>query len=173
MKFLHSAVAVFAVCSLSTAALSQRVRHITTLPAIPANAQALPALQGDLEVAIESMKAALPIYDGYRVRSINQAHETLVLVDRAISGANAARRIKPSVTDHVGSANAHSKYTPQQIQASQTNMRKAADALAQAWKDLQSAAGSNPNQLAVKAANHLKLSQTDCGKAISIHSAQG
>ncbi len=68
---------------------------------IPPNPQALPVLQQDLIGAIESMKSALPIYDGNRVRSIRAAHAALVLVDQAISGVNAKVRPQPNVKDEI------------------------------------------------------------------------
>jgi hypothetical protein len=138
----------------------------------PPNPQALSALQTDLVNAIDSMKSALPIYDGNRVRSIRAAHAALVIVDRAISGAQTKARPMPTVNDAVGSKGAKGKYTQAQISASQTNMTNGLASLQTAWKDMQVAAGSNPNQRAKNAANHLQVAITEAKTAISLHPIQ-
>ena len=171
MKFIRTALALLITASLAASAAAQHGRiHIT---GAPANPQALAALQQDLINAIETMKSALPIYDGNRVRSIHQAHEALVIVDRAIAGANAVVRAKPTASDTIASKTAHTKYTPQQIAASQATMRKGYAALQQAYKDLQVAAGSNPNQKAINVNKHLQTAGTEATKAIALHEAQG
>ena len=174
MKSLRPALALLFIALVAASATAQGgYRHRMTAPAVPANPQALSALQQDLITAIEEMKSALPIYDGNRVRAINQAHLTLLIVDKAIAGVNAMKRVKPSVTDHVPSGTAHSKYTAQEIQASQTSMRKGYAALQQAWKDMQTAAGSNPNKQAINASKHLQTSQSEANTAIGLHASQG
>ena len=174
MKSLRPTLAILVIGIVAATATAQgNYRHRTTAPTIPANGQALSALQQDLVTAIEAMKSALPIYDGNRVRAINQAHQTLLIVDKALSGVNAVKRIKPTVTDHVASSSAHTKYTAKQIEASQASMKKGYAALQQAWKDMQAAAGSNPNRQAINASKHLQTAQTEANTAINIHASQG
>ena len=175
MKSLRPALAFLLIASVAASASAQggNRRRIVTPPAVPANPQALSALQQDLITAIDSMKSALPIYDGNRVRAIHQAHQTLQIVDKAISGVNALKRAMPAVTDHVPSGTAHAKYNSQEIQTSQASMRKGLAALQQAWKDMQSAAGSNPNRQAINASKHLQTSQSEASTAIALHASQG
>jgi len=141
-------------------------RHLAAIPPSP---RALGALQQDLIIAIDSMKSALPIYDGNRVKAIHASHEALVIVDNAISGASAMVRTRPVVKDHIPSGTAHSKYTPQEIATSQTAMKKAYSTLQQAWKDLQTAAGSNPNQKAKRVATYIQTAGNEVTKALALH----
>lgn len=175
MKSLRSALGLLIIASVATSAFGQGGyrHHIVTSPAVPANPQALSALQQDLITAIDAMKSALPIYDGNRVRAINQSHQTLLIVDKAISGVNALKRVKPSATDHVPSSSAHSRYSTQQIETSQANMKRGYAALQQAWKDMQAAAGSNPNRQAINASKHLQIAQSEASTAIALHAGQG
>ena len=174
MKLLRPTLALMIVVAVASMAQAQTgVRGTGRTVAVPPNPQALAALQTDLVNAIESMKSALPIYDGNRVHSIRAAHEALIIVDHAISGANAMKRQVPNVKDQVSSGQAHTQYTAQQIAASQASMRKGYAALQQAYKDLQAAAGSNPNAKALKVNAHLQTAGTEATKAIAIHAAQG
>jgi len=175
MKSLRLALASFIVLSAVAVASAQtNYRHrLTGGPAVPANPQALAALQLDLINAIEQMKVALPIYDGNRMRAIRQTHAALIIVDQAIAGANAVVRAKPTATDTVASGSVKTKYTKDQISSSQASMRKAYATLQQAYKDLQAAAGSNPNQKAVKVNAHLQSAGSEATKAIAIYAAQG
>jgi hypothetical protein len=176
MKLFRPALALMIVISVAGSASAQigvwHRRGVTTA-AVPANPQALNALQQDLITAIESMKAALPIYDGNRVHSIHSAHEALVVVDHAIAGANAPARQAPKIKSEGAYGTAKSTYSQQQIAVSQANMEKGYAALQQAWKDLQVAAGSNPNQKAVKVSNLLQTAGSEAKKAISLHGNQG
>ena len=52
-------------------------------------------------------------------------------------------------------------------------MKKGYAALQQAWKDMQAAAGSNPNRQAINASKHLQTAQTEANTAINIHASQG
>jgi len=175
MKYIRTALALMIVAAFAGTATAQtNIRHgHNYMTGAPANRQALAALQQDLINAIETMKSALPIYDGNRARSIHQAHEALVIVDRAIAGANAVVRPKPTATDNIASKTAHTKYTQQQIVASQATMRKGYAVLQQAYKDLQVAAGANPNQKAVNVNTHLQTAGSEATKAIALHAAQG
>jgi len=141
--------------------------------ASPAVVKALNALQQDLVDAIASMKTALPIYDGNRVRSIRAAHTALVLVDRAIYGTKAVARENPNVNDQVSSGKAKGKYTAQQIAESQTNMRQGLTFLQSAWTDLQAAVGSTPNKQGVLVSGHLQKAINEATTAIGLHDAQG
>ncbi len=172
MKLNRILIGVLVIASLGASAGAQqttvRQRQHTTMTA--ANPQALAALQKDLIAAIQAMTSALPIYDGNRVHSIHAAHQALMIVDRAISGKNAVVRTKPQVNDKVGSKGAHAKYTAQQISQSQGNMQTGLNALNQAVKDLQTAAGSAPNKQATNVSTHLNTAISECNKAIALHS---
>ncbi len=171
MKLLPTLLAASLAVVAAGFASAQTTNHRVRLrgAVIAPNPQSLNALQTDLINAIEELKTALPIYDGNRVHAIHQVHEALVLVDQAIAGANATVRVKPAVKDTVGSTTAHSKYTKQQIQSSQATMRDAQSILKRAWDDLQSAAGSNPNQKAIRVGNHLKNANKELTAAIALH----
>ena len=181
MKFNRVCLAIALAALLAVGAGAQGVRGTgqrrNTLPntggtSVPANPASLSALQSDLTSAIQAMEAALPIYDGYRVKSIHAAHRALGIVDRAITKGAAARPASKA-RDHVPSSGAHNRYSSQQIAQSQANMRQGLTALSQAMKDLQSAAGSNPNKHAVEVRNLLTKAIQDANTAISIHAQQG
>jgi len=175
MKQLRPFLALLIAASLAAMTQAQTIivrgghRHQTS----PVVGQALSALQQDLILAISDMKAALPIYDGNRVRSIHAAHQTLLIVDRAISGAKAPARQRPDVNDKVGSAHAKEKYSVQQLFTSQTTMRQGLKALQQAWKDMQVAEGSTPNKQGLKASADLQKAITEANTAIGLHANLG
>ena len=89
-----------------------------TAPVIAPNPQSLSALQNDLSTAIQYMEAALPIYDGNRVKAIHAAHRALAIVDKAIN-ANAGPRNMSKAKDHVASGSAKGKYNNESISQSQ------------------------------------------------------
>ena len=171
MKLLRPTLALMIVISVTASATAQigvwRKRGNTTVT-VPANPQALSALQQDLINAIEAMKSALPIYDGNRIHSIREAHAALLIVDRAIAGANTQARPALKLKDEAASATAKTTYSAQQISASQANMQKGYSALEQAWKDLVIAAGSSPNQKAYSVAKHVETAGSEASKAISL-----
>jgi hypothetical protein len=170
MKILRLTLALLVVASIAAAAPAQVIRGgRRNGPAVPPNPQALVALQSDLIKAIESMKTALPIYDGNRVRSIHAAHAALVIVDREINGPSGATRPVPSVKD----GEKRSKYTPSEVTGSQTNMRNALSLLKQGTVDLTGATGSNPNQKGAKVRAHLQVAISEATIAIQLHAAQG
>lgn len=138
----------------------------------PANSQALAALQSDLAAAIQSMEAALPIYDGYRVKSIHATHRALGIVDKALV-TNAAARQASKAKDHIPSGNARGRYNSEQISQSQSNMRQGLAALMTAEKDLQAAAGSNPNKQALEVQKLIAKAVQDANTAVNIHASQG
>ncbi len=163
------AIIALATVGLQSAALAQtpNPRRPHARPAAT-NPQALAALQTDLTSAINSMTGALPIYDGFRVKSIHAAHRALVIVDRAIAGTQAMVRPKPTVRDHVPSNRAHAKYTQQQIAASQTAMQQGLAALTQAQADLNAAASGGKKAMAVS--QDLQRAVADANTALNIHS---
>jgi len=170
MKILRLTLAMLVVASFIAAAPAQVViRGGRRVPAVPPNPQSLMALQQDLINAIESMKTALPIYDGNRVRSIHAAHAALVIVDREINGPKAATRTLPTVKD----GGKRSDYTSGQITGSQTNMRNGYAGLQQALKDLVGAMGSNPNQKGLRVKAHIQTASAEATNAIQLHAAQG
>ena len=174
MKLLRPTLALMIVTSIAAGVSAQGVNHRIRQRTgfVPPNPQALVALQTDLNNAIDAMKLGLPIYDGFRVRSIHATHSALVLADTAINGAKAFHRVLPNVKDHISSGTAHSKFTPQQIAASQANMRKGYAFLQQATKDLEAAAGSKPNSKAIRAAADIKVASSEATMAISLHGGQ-
>lgn len=133
------------------------------------NTQALAATQSDLIAAISSMTSALPIYDGNRVRSIHLAHRALVMIDRQLSGAQTQQRKAPMVRDHIASKTAHSKYTPQQIAASQAAMNQGLQSLNKAASDYQVAAGNTNAKGPVAAFGFINQSIREANAAIAIH----
>lgn len=163
---------VLVALSLTAIGFCQATQPIQRVPrphvrrqAQTANPQALATIQSSLAAAIQSMTSALPIYDGYRVKSIHAAHKALMIVDRMISGANVQVRPKPTVHDHVKSTKAHSRYSQQQIASSQAAMQ-------QGLADLQQAL-SGPaitGKQASKAAALVQTAITDATTAIQIHS---
>jgi hypothetical protein len=171
MKILRLMLALLVVASFAATAPAQVIIHRgrRNVPAVPPNPQGLVALQQDLIKAIESMKSALPIYDGNRVRSIHAAHAALVIVDREINGPTGATRPVPTVKD----GEKRSKYTPSEVTGSQTNMRNALALLQQGTKDLSAATGSNPNQKGAKVRAHLQVAISEATIAIQLHAAQG
>jgi len=175
MKIIRLMLALMIVAAFAAPAPAQNVvrRGRPNIAAVPPNPRSLVALQQDLINAIESMKAALPIYDGDRVRAIHAAHAALVIVDREINGPNGATRTVPTVKDSVKSGSAHTQYSAQQISDSQASMRKGLSTLQQSMSDLKGATGSNPNQKGVRVSNHIRLAIAEASKAISIHAAQG
>lgn len=173
MKLARFFLAITLVIALLVAVSAQSpVTRGQRLPGsgavVPANAQALSALQNDLATAIQSMEAALPIYDGYRVKSIHAAHRALAIVDHSIN-RNATTRPASKATDTVKSHQAHSKYNQQQIAQSQQDMEQGLAALNQAQKDLQAAAGSNPNKHAYQVQKLIAKAIQDATTAIGLH----
>lgn len=169
MKTLRRTLAALVVASFIAAAPAQVVVRGRRVPAVPPNPQSLVALQHDLVSAIDTMKAALPIYDGNRKRAIHAAHAALVIVDREINGPTGATRPLPTVNDN----EKHTKFTPSEITGSQTNMRNGYAALQQALKDLVGATGSNPNQKGARVKAHLLTASSEAATAIQRHAAQG
>ncbi|MDR3692190.1 MAG: hypothetical protein P4L46_22605 [Fimbriimonas sp.] len=177
MKLIRSLMLVSLVATIvGTAGAQSSIRrghaHNSVTTSNPAVTQAISSLQQDLIAAVAAMKAALPIYEGNRVRSIHAAHASLVIVDHVMYGKNAAVRPKPSVTDHVAAKHAKSKYTAQQIEASQESMKQGLAALQAAVKDLQVAEGNTPNRQGAIVSNHLQKAIQDATTAISLHANQ-
>jgi hypothetical protein len=179
MKFNRFLVAILFIVAIAACASAQTNgiiqkgrRHNPTTTGTPANPQALAALQGDLAAAIQAMEAALPIYDGNRVRSIHAAHHALAVVDKSIN-LNAAARPASKAKDHIASGTAHSHYKNESITQSQTNMRNGLASLTTAQRDLQAAAGSTPNKHALEVQKLLTKAVAEANTAISLHSSQG
>ncbi|HLK17261.1 MAG TPA: hypothetical protein VKT78_20825 [Fimbriimonadaceae bacterium] len=147
-------------------------RHPVGPAGVAPNPQSLSALQNDLSTAIQYMEAALPIYDGNRIKSIHAAHRALALVDKAIN-ANAAPRNMSKAKDHIPSGSAKGRYNNESIAQSQTNMRQGLSFLTAAQKDLQGAAGSNPNKQAFEVQKLIGKAVTEANTAINLHSSQG
>jgi len=133
-------------------------------PIASANPQALAKLQRDLQSAVNSMDAALPIYQGKRELALRAANKALAVVDKAINGKSdpkvklAKDHSKPSVGV---------KYTQQQITESQSNMQAGLASLNQALKDLQAPVGSETNKSGHMVSAHIKTAIRDAGKALS------
>ena len=159
----------FGFAAVAPAQVIIRHGHRPTVISGPTNQTGLNAIQSDLISAIGSMKSALPIYDGNRVRAIHAAHNALVLVDHAIAGARAAKRPSPTVTDHVKFANAKSKYNQQQIAASQTSMEEGLNYLKLAYRDLEATVGSTPNKQGIKAGELIQKSEREAATALALH----
>ena len=172
MKYLPVTIAVSFGLTLATIApaqvIIQRHGHKNVIRTTTIN-PALTALQGDLISAITSMKAALPIYDGNRVRAIHATHNALVLVDHAMLGPKASARVRPTVSDNVKFKQAHAKYSADQIAASQANMQNGLGYLQAAWKDLQTAVGSNPNNAGLRVGDDLQKAVAEANAALALH----
>ena len=165
---LSASILVIACCGIASAQGRPRARQATAKPVF--NSQALAATQADLVAAISSMTSALPIYDGDRVKSIHLAHRALLIVDHEIAGNKAAARQTPKVHDHVPSKNAHVKYTPQQVAASQAAMNQGLQSLNKAASDYQAAAGgASANKGASKAYGFIGQAIGEANAAIAIH----
>jgi len=175
MKIYPSAIAICFFMSLASASQAQVIiqqkghRKVIRSNATTQVNPSLSALQTDLISAITAMKAALPIYDGNRVRSIHAAHNALVIVDHALLGAKASFRAKPMVNDNVRFKTAHSRYSSDQIAASQSQMQSGLSYLQSAWKDLQNAVGANPNTSGLKVGDDLQTAAAEATAAIALH----
>jgi hypothetical protein len=167
---MKSFFALVLLCALSLGANAQGVsagRH-PSRPGTTNAIQALSVLQVDLQSAIQSMTAALPIYDGNRVRAIEAAHRALLIVDKAAS-KRATVRPAPRVKDSMASGRAHSRYSAAQIGQSQTSMQHGLASLDEATKALQIAVGSTPNPQGVKVSEEIQTAIDEATAAIAIH----
>lgn len=164
---LKTILITFAAVAVAAGAFAQnpmpRKGHRQT--GMPVNSQAATTAEQSLSQAISLMTAALPIYDGYRVKSIHQAHQALVILEKATAPGRTPRQ-KPQVKDHVPSKHAHAKYTADQIAASQNQMNQGLQAL-QAASNALASAGSNKRTM--NAAAKVQTAISDAATALSIH----
>jgi hypothetical protein len=165
MKTLRTfLVAILVSTALMASAQGHRSRTV------PNNGAALNALQSQLATAVQQMEAALPIYDGYRVKSVHAAHEALVIVDKVISGAHAAVRPPSTARDMVSSGAAKSKYTAERISASQTHMQNGLNSLEAAANAFQSAmTGQASTKRSEKLAALLQRAITNARTSLDLH----
>lgn len=134
--------------------------------------QALAETQTNLIRAIATMKSALPIYNGDRVKAIHMAVNALNIVDRQISGANAPARQVPKVHDEVPPKQARRRYSAQQIAASQAAMSRGVEALSRAATNYREAIGSvgRKNNGIVRARNLISHAEGEATTAVAIYS---
>lgn len=161
MKISRILLAFLAVASLVGIAGAQPSQGKEALSA--ASPQALAKLQADLQAAVKSLDAALPIYGGDREHSLRAAEKALAAVDKAINGKN-----DPKVKlakDH-SKASVGVKYSQQQITESQTNMQAGLNSLNLALKDLEAAVGSESNKSGHMVSTHIKTAIMDASKAL-------
>jgi hypothetical protein len=133
-----------------------------------ANRTGLFLVQQDLMKAIEAMKVALPIYDGYRVKSVGTAHRGLVYLNHALMGARAPEVRKPEIFDTTRSKAAHVRYSKTQIALSQSQMQAGSQYLSKAATDLQNAVNGNYGPYGVKLRDFIQKSLTDSNTAIAL-----
>ena len=167
MKTIRTILVALAV---SSALLASAQVHRTRTTVAPNNGAALTALQNDLQGAITQMEAALPIYDGYRVKSIHAAHEALGIVDKVISGAGASARPMSTAKDHIPSGTAKHKYTPQQLASSQADMQQGLNSLQGAAGAFQTAMqGQSSTKRSQRLSSLIQKAITDATTALNIH----
>jgi len=73
------------------------------------------------------------------------------------------------VNDNVRFKTAHSRYSSDQIAASQSQMQSGLSYLQSAWKDLQNAVGANPNNSGLKVGDDLQTAAAEATAAIALH----
>jgi hypothetical protein len=143
------------------------------------------------------MRAGMPIYAGARDRSIEAAHQALLLVNSEIealtppvttkaaevkpaesktvekSKEKKAAQEKPGVKEKPAAVTAETKETPEQkVAASQANMRKGYEALQKALKDLKAATSLDAAK-STKLDGLLQAASTEAMKGITQHASEG
>ena len=137
------------------------------------NANAVRALQSDLVSAIGSMDQALPIYDGFRARSMGHARRALMIVDNVISGGRSFNRPAISERDTIASKEAHSKYSVSQIAQSQTLMRSGLRYLNASLNDLRLATNGVLGKKGERCQAAIQTAIGDANTAIGLHANAG
>ena len=168
MKFVQ-----IGICALVALGVSASAQIPVPLNSGGVSPQGLAAVQQDLVVAIKSMESALPIYKGDRVKSIRLASRALLMVDRGLYGAKAKVRPVTTARDHVAAESAKTRYTPNQIAASQTAMNEGLTALAAAEEDFQKSVNNNPGKKGVALLKLIDDSAAEAKTAIAIHGGNG
>jgi hypothetical protein len=149
---------------IAAALVASAAGQETKEPLASANKEALGKLQQDLQSAVKSLDAALPIYKGDRELALRAANKALAAVDKAINGKSDPK--SKLAHDH-SKASVGVKYTQQQITESQTNMQAGLNSLNLALKDLEAAVGPDTNKSGHMVSNHIKTAIKDASKALS------
>ena len=161
----------FSICVVGLAAISSAfaqnspvpVRHLNGVRRVHATSPALETLEADLSSARAAMTSALPIYEGHRAHSIEMTHRAIRIIDREEGDA-----FSP-VRDHVHHTRAHSKYSNDQISASQGQMNQGLQALNQALTDLNAVANGSNGRGAQSMAKLIQAAISQAQTAIALY----
>jgi hypothetical protein len=162
IKISRVAILAVAVAALIASVSAQvhgrgwRSRPIPGRPA-PAPSSTLNAIAEQYEIAVGSMRNALPVYDGHRSRAVRWTYDAFVQVEQA-SGARGGVGPGPEVVDTVPSNQADQEFSVLQISDSLGCMRRALFALETASRMLRAIPGN---------ASYQQSAMTDTQRAIA------
>lgn len=169
MKISNIAIVIIAVASIATSVSAHAAQRSRTGRTVVAKTPG--AVPSELVSAIESMEAALPVYNGHRTRAIRFAHSALEAAELAFTGSKAPVSPLPNVNDTVPSTQADSVYSMEQISQSLSNMRAGLFDLESALNMLRSIVGNKPNKQAALAEHDIQEAIKSANAAIRLHFA--